>query len=133
MALQWLEDPAAAVSAWRALLVPGGRLAVATLIDGSFAEWREALAEVGVEAPSPRFPSYDEARAWFGPYATCVTMALADRHPDALAFLRALRLSGADAADSPALDAGTMRRAMRAFEASGSAVTYEVLIGIETV
>jgi malonyl-CoA O-methyltransferase len=131
LTLQWLDDPAAALAAWRALVAPGGRLAVATLIDGSFAEWRQALAGAGAEAPSPRFPSLSEARAWFSPGAVFETLSLTERHPDALAFLRALRLSGADAADSPALPAGTMRRAMRAFEASGGSTTYEVLIGLE--
>src|SRR6185312_9930720 len=47
LTLQWLAEPAAAIFAWRALVGPDGRLAVATLLEGSFAEWRAALAQAG--------------------------------------------------------------------------------------
>jgi malonyl-CoA O-methyltransferase len=56
LTLQWLADPAAAVAAWRALVRPGGRLAVATRLDGSFAEWRAALAGAGAAPAGPTFP-----------------------------------------------------------------------------
>lgn len=130
LTLQWMADPAAAVAAWRALVRPGGRLAVATLLDGSFAEWRGAL---GDQSAGPRFPLLAEARAWFGLEAALETFALTERHAGALAFLRALAASGTDAAESRARDAGTMRRAMRVFESKGSAITYEVLIAVEMV
>jgi malonyl-CoA O-methyltransferase len=133
LTLQWLADPAAAVTAWRGLVRPGGRLAVATMIDGSFAEWREAGAAAGAKSAGPAFPSFDEARAWFGPNAEVDTLSLAERHPNALRFLRALRAAGADAADSGALGAGIMRRAMAAFETQGCAVTYRVLMAVEVV
>ena len=133
LTLQWLADPAAAVAGWRALVRPGGRLAVATLLDGSFAEWRAALGQAGAAPPSPAFPSWDEARAWFGPDAAVESVLLSERHPNALAFLRALRASGTDAADSGALKGGIMRRAMAAFEERGCAVAYRVLLAVEKV
>ena len=133
LTLQWMADPAAALAGWRALVRPGGRLAVATLIDGSFAEWRAALAEAGVGPAGPIFPTFDRARAWFGPSAQVETFTLLEDHPGALDFLRALKASGTDAAESAALDGGTMRRAMRAFEARGSTITYAVLIAVEPV
>ncbi len=133
LALQWLADPAAAVAAWRGLVRPGGRLAVATLVDGSFAEWRGAIAEAGATSAGPVFPPFVEARAWFSPEAAVETLALSERHPSALAFLRALRASGTDAADSGALKAGIMRRAMAAFEERGGAVTYRLLLAVEPV
>jgi malonyl-CoA O-methyltransferase len=132
LTLQWLADPAAALTAWRGLLRPGGHLAVATLIEGSFAEWRAALAEAGAAPAGPRFPPQAEARAWFGPDAEFETLAFSERHPSALAFLHGLKASGADAADARPLDGGILRRAMRAFEASGPGATYEVLIAVET-
>lgn len=132
LTLQWLDRPAETLAAWRGLLRPRGRLAVSTLIDGSFGEWRAALAEAGVRPPAPRFPSLEEARAWFGPGAALETFTLTERHPSALAFLRGLRASGTDAAETSALHGGVMRRAMRAFEARGASVTYEVLIAVET-
>ena len=133
LALQWLAEPAAAVAAWRSLVRPGGRLAVATMIDGSFAEWRAALAQAGAAEAGPAFPTLEGTRAWFGPNAAVEIVSLHERHPSALAFLRALRAAGADAADSGALKAGVMRRAMAAFEARGCSTTYRVLIAVEKV
>jgi malonyl-CoA O-methyltransferase len=131
LVLQWLADPAAAVAAWRALVRPGGRLAVATLIEGSFGEWRSALAEAGAPPTGPRFPSLDEARGWFGPEAAVETVLLQQRHENALAFLKALRAAGVDAAEGAPLRGGTMRRAMAAFEAGGGAISYRVLIAVD--
>jgi malonyl-CoA O-methyltransferase len=133
LTLQWLADPAATVCAWRALVRPGGRLAVATLLDGSFAEWRKALAAADAPSGGPAFPPLEEARAWFGPDAVIETGLLTERHPSALAFLRALRAAGTDASACGALTAGMMRRAMSAFEAQGCAVTYRVLLAVDPV
>jgi len=136
LTLQWLAAPAAVVTAWRGLVRPGGRLAVSTLVAGSFAEWRAALEQAGAASAGPAFPALDEARAWFAPDAAVETFALTERHGSALRFLRALRAAGADAAgaaDSDALTAGVMRRAMAAFEARGGAATYHVLMAVERV
>jgi malonyl-CoA O-methyltransferase len=133
LTLQWLAEPAAVVTAWRGLVRSGGRLAVATLIDGSFSEWRAALAEAGAQAAGPAFPALEEARAWFGPDAGVEILTFSERHPSALAFLRGLRAAGTDAADSGALKAGIMRQAMAAFEAQGCVVTYRVLLAVESV
>ena len=128
LTLQWLGDPAAAVAAWRAL---GGALAVATLVQGSFAEWRGALAQAGAREPEPRFASLDEARGWFAPDADVEVLTLTDRHAGGLDFARAARRSGIDSGSGRALGAGVMRRALRAFEAGGAAVTYQVLLATE--
>ena len=133
LTLQWLNDPRAAVGAWRRLVAPGGRLALSTLIEGSFAEWRSALAQAGAAPGGPRFPTLDEARAWFGPQACVETLELSERHPSALDFLRALKASGADAAEGRALTASVLRRAMAAFEAHGRLTTYRVLLVVEQV
>jgi malonyl-CoA O-methyltransferase len=133
LTLQWLADPEAALARWRALVSPGGLLAVATLLDGSFAPWRGALAEVGAPDIEPAFPSLDQARAWFGPKASVSTVALIDRHSSALNFLRAARAAGIDLGPGRALHAGTMRRAMAAFEARGCAATYEIMLAVERV
>jgi malonyl-CoA O-methyltransferase len=133
LTLQWMADPEAALAGWRALVRPGGRLAVATLVERSFTEWHAALAEAGAKSGGPRFSSIGEACGWFGVDAEVEVFTLPERHPSALAFLRALRASGTDAAETSALQAGTMRRAMHAFEAHGATVTYEILIAIETV
>jgi malonyl-CoA O-methyltransferase len=133
LTLQWLAEPAKAVRAWRGLVRPGGRLAVATMVEGSFAEWRDALAEAGARSAGPAFPAADEVRSWFGPDAAVEALTVSESHRNALAFLRALRAAGADAADSGALKAGIMRKAMSEFEARGAVVTYRVLLAVDPV
>ncbi len=133
LTLQWLADPASALAGWRALVRPGGILAVTTLLDGSFAEWRAALAQVGVCSSGPAFPSTMALRGWFGPDTRLEVMTLIDRHADGLAFARAAKAAGIDAGMGAALSAGTMRRALKAMDARGAAVTYEAVIVIETV
>ena len=131
LTLQWLDDPAAAVAGWRALVKPGGRLAVATLVEGSFAEWRAALAQAGVSDPRPRFPALDTLRGWFGPGAQIEPLTLTERHKSGLAFARAAKAAGIDAGFGRALDGGVMRRALRAFEAGGAVMTYEAVLVVE--
>ncbi len=133
LTLQWLDDPAAALAAWRAMVKPGGHLAVATLVEGSFKEWRAALAAAGVADPQPRFPSLQTLKSWLSPDAAIDTLTLTDRHPTGLAFARAAKAAGIDAGFGRALDAGVMRRALRAFDAGGAAVTYQVALVVERV
>jgi malonyl-CoA O-methyltransferase len=133
LTLQWMANADAVLEGWRSLLRPGGRLAVATLLDGSYGEWRAALAEAGAPPSGPAFPALDEARGWFGPDTAVQTVTLGERHASGLAFLRAMGASGTDAAETRTQAAGTMRRAMRAFEAGGGNITYEVLIAVETL
>jgi malonyl-CoA O-methyltransferase len=133
MTLQWLEGPAKAVSRWRALVNPGGVLAVATLIEGSFAEWRAALAKVGAPTPGPIFPTLDALNTWFGADATVEVVRLIDAHASGLAFARAARAAGVDAGSDRPLNAATMRRALTEFEAGGASVTYVAALVIETV
>ncbi len=132
LTLQWLDDPAAALAAWRALLRPGGQLAVATLVEGSFKEWRAALAAAGADAPRPVFPSLATLRGGFGPDAAIDRLTLVERHPTALAFARGAKAAGIDAGFGRALNAGVMRRALNVFEANGPAVTYEVALVVDT-
>ena len=133
LTLQWLADPEAALGRWRLVVRHGGLLAVATLLDGSFAQWRAALADAGAPEIEPRFPTLLQARAWFGPTASLSTVALTDRHGSAMDFLRAARAAGIDVGTGRALGAGTMRRAMAAFEARGGDVAYEIMLAVERV
>ncbi len=123
LTLQWMDDPAAVVAEWRAL---GGTLAVTTLIEGSFAQWRAALAVAGVTDPKPDFPTLEALRSWFAPEAKIETLTLVDRHPSALAFLRSAKAAGIDAGAGRPLDASAMRQAVRALERTGAVVTYRV-------
>ena len=55
LAMQWFGDIVAAIPRLRARLAPGGVLAFTTLVEGSFAEWREA--HDGASAGTPDYPS----------------------------------------------------------------------------
>jgi malonyl-CoA O-methyltransferase len=133
LTLQWLDDPAAAVAGWRALARPGGTLAVATLIDGSFVQWRAALAQAGITDAKPQFPPLKTLASWFGPAARIETFTLSQSHDSGLAFARSARAAGIDAGFGPALNAGAMRKALGAFEDGGATVSYQVALVVEAL
>lgn len=131
--LHWLPRPARSIHAWRRLVRPGGWLALTCPVQGTFAEWRSALARTGVEAPGPEFPALEVLRGWFAPGAVVVVTDFLDPHENALAFARAARAAGVDASSARALPAGVMRRALASFEASGARVTYRIAFVLEQV
>jgi malonyl-CoA O-methyltransferase len=131
LTLQWLDDPAAAVAGWRAMVKSRGCLAVATMVEGGFVEWREALSAAGAAPPGPEFPSSGQVRSWFGPQTEIEILTLTQRYRTGLAFLRDARDAGVDAGNGRALDSGTMRRALRAFEANGASITYRIALVLE--
>jgi malonyl-CoA O-methyltransferase len=128
LTLQWLSDPPAAIGRWRGLIRPGGLLAFSTLLAGSFGEWREALIAAGAPEPSPALPTLAELQTWVGPSARVRCLDLSEPHPDGLSFLRAARRAGVDAALDRTLSAGTLRRALKAFEAGGARVSYHAVL-----
>lgn len=129
LAAQWFEDLPGTLARLAGLLAPGGLLAVATLASGSFSEWREAHATLGLEAATPVYPTLGTLRALAIPGCTVAVSAepLIERHADGRAFLVALRAIGADTpGKGRALSAGALRRVLRVFEDRGAQVTYEV-------
>lgn len=127
LAAQWFADLPRAVSRQRALLAPGGYLALATLAEGSLAEWRAAHRACGVVAGTPDYPSTYALRTLGGEVAE---LWLEERHGDGAGFLRGLRAIGAD---SPRdrhrpLGAATMRAVLRGFEEAGAVARYHVAI-----
>jgi len=127
LALQWLADPAAALTAWHRLLRPGGRLLVATLADGTFREWQVALAAAGAGPVGLSYPPMGVMRGWL-PGLSVSARTVVETHPDSRHFLLALRDIGAGFA-TRRLDAARLRRAMRALDATGpTQITYQVAI-----
>lgn len=63
MVLHWLADPVDVVRRWQALLNPGGTLAVALPVAGSFAEWRDVCAAAGL---TDRLWPFPDAAAFAG-------------------------------------------------------------------
>ncbi|MCI4679554.1 methyltransferase domain-containing protein [Rhodoblastus acidophilus] len=92
MMLHWLDDPRAALIAWRAHLAPGGLLCVAAPVEGSLREWRELTRAAGMEDAVWAFPPQDFAE---GLGAEIHLSDFSASYPDARAFLRALKDAGA--------------------------------------
>ena len=113
-ALQWLDDPAGQLAHWSGRLAPGGWLALALPIAGSFDTWQAAARAAAVPCtalPLPRAEALLQA-------ATSAGLEL--RHSQQLRFsrpdqggldtLRHLRQLGATASHQPPLAAGQLRR-----------------------
>ena len=128
LALQWLGDPEAVLRSWNGLLAPGGRLMIATLADGSLAEWRAAHAAEGLADGGLVLPTLDRLRLT----ARWDLETVIVPHADGLDFLRTLRRVGAGqpAPGHRPLDAGRLRRVLRRFEAEGGCqASYQVAYG----
>jgi len=113
-ALQWLEDPAAQLAHWAGRLAPGGWLALAVPLAGSFDTWQAAARAASVPCtalPLPRAEVLIEAALRTGLELRQAQHLRFSRAPgDGLATLRLLRSLGATASRQPPLDAGQLRR-----------------------
>lgn len=127
LAVQWFDDAPAALARLAARLAPGGHLVVTTLAPGSFAQWRGAHEAEGIAAGTPRFAPA-EAFAALSP-ASLHFEDHVERHPDAHAFLRALKAIGAGTSQPGhrPLTPAQLRRVMARFAQSGCEVTYQVV------
>jgi malonyl-CoA O-methyltransferase len=136
---QWFADPAGTFRRWAATLAPGGLLAVALLVRGSYAELDAAHREaLGTPFQGLPFPREDEALAAASPPGVVPLVveatSVAVRYPSARAALGSFRGIGAVLRDQPGravLGAGRMRRLLAAYEArsggGGALVTHRVL------
>lgn len=130
LAAQWFTDLAGALSRLAALLAPGGRLVVSTLGAGSFAEWRQAHAALGLACGTPTYPTCQRLAGLLPPGRSMVVAEpFAVRYADGRAFLTALKTIGAGTpvAGHRPLSVAAMRRVLAAMGAP-AAVTYEILI-----
>jgi malonyl-CoA O-methyltransferase len=113
-ALQWLEAPAAQLAHWAGRLAPGGWLALAVPVAGSFDTWQAAARTAGVPCtalPLPRAEVLIEAAICRGLELRQAQRLCFSRAPsDGLATLRLLRSLGATASRQPPLNAGQLRR-----------------------
>jgi malonyl-CoA O-methyltransferase len=95
MMLHWLPDPRAALAQWRRALTPGGALHVAVPVEGSFAEWRAACRQAGLEDNLWAFPQPGFAADLAASQRTEAYPAL---YANAHAFLKSLKQTGANSA-----------------------------------
>lgn len=130
LAAQWFEDLPSALARLAGLLAPGGLLALTTLVEGTFAEWRAAHRDAGLAPAMPVYPpgAALERLRLPGCRMEVRTEHIRERHPDGIGFLTALRAIGAGtpASGSSRATAGTLRPVLRAFAADGGEVTYAV-------
>jgi len=129
-ALQWLDDPTAQLAHWAGRLAPGGWLALAVPVAGSFDTWRAAARAASVPCTALPLPEADgliEAaiRAGLERLQT-QRLRFSCRPLDGLATLRLLRSLGATASRQPPLGAGQLRRLL-AHWPSGP-LRWEVLV-----
>lgn len=112
LVFQWFSDQAGAL-ARLAAQVP--RLAVATLLDGTFGEWKAAHAALGVDDGVRAFMSEAALRALCVQLGARLEVATVQEHyPDVLQFVRALKAIGAGTA-RPGHSPAPLRRVLRAF------------------
>ena len=131
MAMQWFDDVPKAVSGLIGKLAPGGHLVFNTLTAGTFAEWHTAHRSIAHAAGALQLPPRAELENSLGALSPLLLSGetYVERFADARNFLRDLKAIGASTPrpDHVPLPASQMRRVMRAFEAGGASVSYEVL------
>lgn len=133
LVFQWLEEPALALQTLADLLAPGGVLAVSTLLDGTFEEWRQACSEEGLVAATPDYPDARTVQGWqpglcAGQWTTeqCV-----QPFESGLAFVKHLKDTGASVPreDGKALSPAELRRVLTRFDLAGAMVTWHLAYG----
>ena len=118
------------------LLKPGGYLIFSTLLENTFQEWRQALAQRGLVAGVPAFV---DLAAWHrrlpsGCRAILRDVEMVVQHPSALDFLRELKMIGArvPTIGHRPLNAGGLRSLLRDLDESATAfaITHHLLYGV---
>ncbi len=132
-ALQWLDDPMAQLAHWSGRLAPGGWLALAVPVAGSFDSWQAAARAAAVPCTALPLPEADglievAIRAGLSLHqAQRLRFSRAPR--DGLATLRLLRSLGATASRQPPLDASQLRRMLSYWPAAPLRWQVLVLVG----
>lgn len=118
-ACQWFASLPSATAAWAAALPPGGIIALAALVEGSYAELAEAHREAfGLPFPGLDYPSAAEveALAAVSGLRLCAADAIEviSKHADARDALRSFRKIGATLPGRRPLGPGETRRLLDA-------------------
>lgn len=133
LAVQWFGDLDAGLARLAGLLAPGGLLAIATLAEHTFSEWRAAHQAHGLHAATPAYPPAERiGRTLAGLRGGITREAYRQRHPDALHFVRSLKAIGATApaAGHAPLSPAAFRRVLAQFDRQGNHVTYDLAYGL---
>lgn len=134
-AVQWFDDLNAGLARLADALAPGGYLAISTLAEHTFHEWRNAHRALGL-CPSMRiYPAADAIsprphhRSAIDGHVDAVTVTLAQR--DGLAFVRGLKKIGASipAHGTAPLSSPNLKRVIEHFNQQGANVSYHIAYG----
>lgn len=122
LAFQWFDDP---LGALRRLHAQGGSLGVATLVEGTFSEWKAAHAELGLVDGIRHFVSESELRALAQDLGgQLVFETIREHHPHAVDFVRSIKGVGA-ATPRPGHQPARLRQVLRRFP-QGISASYRV-------
>lgn len=122
LAFQWFDDQATAI---RRLHAQGPRLAVATLIEGTFAEWKTAHAQLGLQDGVLPFMSEAALRALCQDIGADLHIeTLQESYAQAMDFVRAIKGIGAGT-PRPGHRPAPLGKVLRAFP-NGITVSYRV-------
>lgn len=133
MALQWFGDPARGLARLAALLAPGGHLAVALPVHGTFAEWRQAHEALGLRPRMIRFPRSGALRLRRSGLTGRIGIErIVDECGDAMAFLRGLKGIGATASrpGTRPLPVPLLRRVCAEFDRAGARCSWRIAFGL---
>jgi len=128
LAAQWFDDLPKALKRLAQCLIPGGRMAIATLGHASLEQWKDAIAAVGYKAGTPPYPTAD-ALSKMLPDAAVSSHVITMTYGNAGEFLKSLKALGATvpAKGYAPLPTPILRQAMARL-GSPCAITYEILI-----
>jgi malonyl-ACP O-methyltransferase BioC/dethiobiotin synthase len=132
LAVQWFADLDAGLARLCGLLAPGGHLAIATLGEHTFQEWREAHERHGHRAAPQHYPPASRIGLTLpGVQGGVQSELLRWPHASGLDFLRSLRGIGATSAgpDHRPLSAPALRQVLHTFDTQGACVTYDLAFG----
>lgn len=122
LVFQWFADPTAAL---QRLAAQTPRLAVATLLDGTFEEWKAAHTRLGLDDGVRPFMTEAALRSvCVRTGARCAVETVQEHYPDVLQFVRSLKAIGAGTA-RPGHRPAPLRRVLGAFP-DGITASYRV-------
>jgi malonyl-CoA O-methyltransferase len=124
LAVQWFEDLAAGIGRLAALLEPHGWLAFSTLVEGSFAEWRDAHGDLACG-----MTDYPSVATLQGMGCTVEVMDVPIEGGAAMFLNHLLGIgAGVPRPGYRPLTSGQLRQVMRSFDRGGGVTRYCVAI-----
>lgn len=128
LAAQWFADLPGALARLAGLLAPGGRLLLATLGAGTFAQWKEAHRALGLASGVPDYPGAEGLAAML-PGARVDSRPVALDYADGRDFLKSLEALGAQTPrpGHRPLPPGQLRRIIRAM-GKPCTITWDILL-----